>query len=145
MTQRRSVPERLVLLVVVLLPADWRDRYAEEWLADLAFCEDASTRWQLALSNLRGAFRLRWTLSRGASRRAEPPPTADVPAVAAGTVIGATLPRWQRHLLRFMSPRRRARYLLRRRIKDKAATGILLEQLSALRHQTAMSIINNIR
>ncbi|MEV6758471.1 hypothetical protein [Streptomyces sp. NPDC051214] len=139
------MPERLVLLTVVLLPADGRDRYAEEWLADLAFCEDAATRWQLALSNLRGAFRLRWTLSRGASRRAEPAPTFDIPAVTPGTVIGGTLPRWRKHLLRYMSPRRRARYLLRRRLKDEAATGILLEQLSALRHQTAMSIIDNIR
>ncbi|MET7608517.1 hypothetical protein ABZS96_40255 [Streptomyces avermitilis] len=127
-----------------LLPGEWRERYAEEWLADLAFCEDAFTRWQLALSNLRGVLRLRWSLARGSSRKAESPP-ASFPTVTAGVVIGGTLPWWRKRLLRFMSPRRRAGYLLRQQLKDKDAMAMLLKQLQAIRSQTAMSVIDNIR
>jgi hypothetical protein len=42
-------------------------------------------------------------------------------------------------------PRERARALLQERMADKSEMGELLSQLQALRHQTAMSVINNIR
>jgi hypothetical protein len=44
-----------------------------------------------------------------------------------------------------MDAKDRARYLLQKRIQEKAEMAVLLSQLQSLRHQTAMSIINNIR
>ncbi|MEU0394302.1 tetratricopeptide repeat protein [Streptomyces sp. NPDC006208] len=44
-----------------------------------------------------------------------------------------------------MSPKDRARYLLQLRLNEEDEMGVLLTQLQALRHQTAMSIIDNIR
>jgi tetratricopeptide (TPR) repeat protein len=47
--------------------------------------------------------------------------------------------------LSLMSPKDRARYLLELRLNDKAEMDVLLRQLQSMRHQTAMSVINNIR
>ncbi|MEU3612499.1 hypothetical protein ABZ725_09330, partial [Streptomyces sp. NPDC006872] len=51
----------------------------------------------------------------------------------------------ERAMLSLMDPKARARYLLQKRINEKEEMGVLLNQLQALRHQTAMSVINNIR
>jgi hypothetical protein len=60
-------------------------------------------------------------------------------------VIGAGLTDDERAMIELMDPKDRARYLLQRRIQEKAETATLLSQIQSLRHQTAMSIINNIR
>jgi hypothetical protein len=62
-----------------------------------------------------------------------------------GQVIGGTLTNDEKAMINLMDPKDRARYLLQKRIQEKAEMAVLLSQLQALRHQTAMSIINNIR
>jgi hypothetical protein len=44
-----------------------------------------------------------------------------------------------------MDPADRARYLLQKRIAEKAETAALLADLQAKRHDTAKSVIDNIR
>ncbi|MFE1222320.1 tetratricopeptide repeat protein, partial [Streptomyces sp. NPDC058759] len=51
----------------------------------------------------------------------------------------------ERAMLSLMDRKDRARYLLQRRIDEKREMSVLLSQLQALRHQTAMAVINNIR
>ena len=60
-------------------------------------------------------------------------------------VIGDPLTADERAMLELMSPEDRARYLLAKRVGDKQEMSLLLSQLQAERHQTAMSVINNIR
>ena len=60
-------------------------------------------------------------------------------------VRSGTLTNDERAMIQLMDPKDRARYLLQKRIHEKAEMAVLLSQLQALRHQTAMSIINNIR
>lgn len=62
-----------------------------------------------------------------------------------GEVIGGTLTNDERAMIQLMDPKDRARYLLQKRIQEKAEMAVLLSQLQSLRHQTAMSVINNIR
>jgi hypothetical protein len=51
----------------------------------------------------------------------------------------------ERRMLELMDPNDRARYLLQKRIQEKSEMSILLSQLQSLRHQTSISVINNIR
>jgi hypothetical protein len=69
-------------------------------------------------------------------------PEFEDPPNMPGQVIGGTLTDDDRALIQLMDPKDRARYLLQKRIQEKAEMAGLLSQL---RHQTAMSIINNIR
>ena len=62
-----------------------------------------------------------------------------------GSVIGGTLTSDERAMIQAMDPKDRARYLLQKRIQEQAEMAVLLSQLQSLRHQTAMSVINNIR
>jgi tetratricopeptide (TPR) repeat protein len=62
-----------------------------------------------------------------------------------GDVIGGTLTNDERAMIRLMDPADRARYLLQKRIQEKAEMKVLLSRLQSLRHQSAMSVINNIR
>jgi hypothetical protein len=62
-----------------------------------------------------------------------------------GEVIGGTLTNDEKAMIQLMDPKDRARYLLQKRIQEKAEMAVLLSQLQSLRHQTAMSVINNIR
>ena len=62
-----------------------------------------------------------------------------------GEVIGGTLTQDERAMLELMDPKDRARYLLQKRIDSKADLSSSLSQLQALRHQQAMSVINDIR
>ncbi|HZH03105.1 MAG TPA: hypothetical protein VEY30_04915 [Myxococcaceae bacterium] len=62
-----------------------------------------------------------------------------------GQVIGGTLTNDEKAMINLMDPKDRARYLLQKRVQEKAEMAVLLSQLQALRHQTAMSMINNIR
>jgi hypothetical protein len=51
----------------------------------------------------------------------------------------------EQQLLALMDPADRARYLLQKRIAEKAETAALLADLQAKRHDTAKSVIDNIR
>ena len=57
----------------------------------------------------------------------------------------STLTDDERQMIQLKDPKDRARYVLQKRIQEKAEMAVLLSQLQALRHQTAMSVINNIR
>jgi TIR domain len=59
--------------------------------------------------------------------------------------IGGTLSPEEQAMIRLMEPEDQARYLLQKRMQEKAEKAALLSQLQSLRHQTAMSVINNIR
>lgn len=72
-------------------------------------------------------------------------PDFEDPANMPGQVIGGTLTNDERAMIQLMDPKDRARYLLQKRIQEKAEMAVLLSQLQSLRHQTAMSVINNIR
>ncbi len=72
-------------------------------------------------------------------------PEFEDPANMPGQVIGGTLTNDERAMIQLMDPKDRARYLLQKRIQEKAEMAVLLSQLQSLRHQTAMSVINNIR
>ena len=48
-------------------------------------------------------------------------------------------------LLKKLDPKDRERYLLQRRMQDKAEMAALLSSVQNVRHQTALSVINNIR
>ena len=67
------------------------------------------------------------------------------PSNLRGTVIGGALTNNELAMIQLMDPKDRARYLLQKRISEKAEMAVLLSQLQSLRHQTAMSVINNIR
>jgi hypothetical protein len=62
-----------------------------------------------------------------------------------GEVIGGTLTAAERAMIQLMGPQDRARYLLQKRSDEKTEMAVLLSQLQGLRHQAAMSVINNIR
>jgi hypothetical protein len=51
----------------------------------------------------------------------------------------------ERNMLQLMDPKDRARYLLQKRIQEKAEASVLLSQLQSLRHQTSISVISTIR
>ena len=51
----------------------------------------------------------------------------------------------EKAMLALMSPSDRARYVLQERIQERAEMAALLSQLQSLRHETAMSAIDNIR
>lgn len=70
------------------------------------------------------------------------PDFADYP-VQPGMVIGATLTRAERDFINLMDPKDRARVLLQRRVQEKSEMAVLLSQLQALRHQTAMTLLPN--
>ncbi len=72
-------------------------------------------------------------------------PNFEDPPNMPGQVIGGTLTDDERTMIQLMEPKDRARYLLQKRIQEKAEMAVLLSQLQSLRHQTAMSVINNIR
>jgi hypothetical protein len=80
-----------------------------------------------------------------------PEPEPAPPSVVApdddqgGQVIGGPLTEDEQAMVDLMSPEDRARYLLAKRINDKAEMAVLLSQLQSQRHQTSMSVINNIR
>ncbi len=59
--------------------------------------------------------------------------------------LGGSLSDEEMAMLVPMDPKDRARYLLQKRIQDKAEMRALLWQLESLRRQTAMSVISNIR
>ncbi len=44
-----------------------------------------------------------------------------------------------------MDPKDRARYMLQKKIQEKAQMAALLSRLQSLRHQTAMQVIQNIK
>jgi hypothetical protein len=67
------------------------------------------------------------------------------PSSMPGQVIGGTLTNDERSMIQLMDPKDRARYLLQKRIQEKAEMAVLLSRLQTIRHQTAMSVINNIR
>jgi hypothetical protein len=67
------------------------------------------------------------------------------PVFLPGQVIGGTLTDDEGAMINLMHPQDRNRYLLQKRIQEKAEMGVLLSELQSLRHQTAMSVINNIR
>jgi tetratricopeptide (TPR) repeat protein len=71
--------------------------------------------------------------------------TTGSPLGQATATLGLGLTQDERAMLNAMDPKDRARYLLQRRINEKAEMAELLSQLQELRHQTAMSVINNIR
>ena len=58
---------------------------------------------------------------------------------------GETLSSDEKAMLALMSPSDRARYVLQERIQERAEMAALLSQLQSLRHETAMSAIDNIR
>ena len=62
-----------------------------------------------------------------------------------GQVIGGMPTDDERAMINLADPEDRARYLLQRRVQEKAEMAVLLSQLQALRHQTAMTLINDIR
>jgi hypothetical protein len=67
-------------------------------------------------------------------------------SVSAGpAAAGETLSSDEKAMLALMSPSDRARYVLQERIQERAETAALLSQLQSLRHDTAMSAIDNIR
>ncbi|MEV4641128.1 hypothetical protein AB0J80_27680 [Actinoplanes sp. NPDC049548] len=67
------------------------------------------------------------------------------PANMPGQVIGGTLSDDERAMIRLMDPKDRARYLLRKRIQEKAEMAVLLSELQSLRHRTALAVIADIR
>ena len=62
------------------------------------------------------------------------------PAAAEGTLYSE-----EKAMLALMDPSDRARYDLQARIQEQAQMAALLTQLQSLRHETALSVINNIR
>ena len=67
-------------------------------------------------------------------------------SVSAGpAAAGETLSSDEKAMLALMSPSDRARYVLQERIQERAEMAALLSQLQSLRHDTAMSAIDNIR
>lgn len=62
-----------------------------------------------------------------------------------GQVIGGTLSASEKNMIKMMDEKDRARYLLQKRMSEKAEMAVLLSQLQALRHQTALSQMRNIR
>jgi hypothetical protein len=83
-----------------------------------------------------------------ASSVADPAQVQDCALDDPGTLddcIGAPLTNDERALLGLMEPQDRARYLLQKRITDKARTTILLAQLQNARHVAAMRVITGIR
>ncbi|WP_229070293.1 WD40 repeat domain-containing protein [Actinoplanes sp. DH11] len=72
-------------------------------------------------------------------------PNFEDPSNMPGEVIGGTLTDDERAMIQLMDAKDRARYLLQKRIQEKAEMAELLSQLQTIRHQTAMSVINNIR
>jgi hypothetical protein len=62
-----------------------------------------------------------------------------------GDVIGGTLSPEEKAMIALMDPKDRARYLLQKKMQEKAEMAALLSQLQGLRHQAAMQTINNIR
>ena len=67
-------------------------------------------------------------------------------AVLAGpAAAGGTLSSDEEAVLALMSPSDRARYDLQARIQEQAQLAALLTQLQSLRHETGLSVINNIR
>ena len=133
-------PDRLVCIAVAWLPAEKRDRYAEEWRSDLAYCESMSGQWQLAISNLRGAFvlRLHQQKVRGGIRRDEAANnSASVPLDGDAEahhprLIGGTLTNDEKLMVNMMLPEDRARYLLQKRMREKAEMAVLLTQLQQM-------------
>jgi hypothetical protein len=79
---------------------------------------------------------------------AHPAGTSDRPAPVSpfiGQAVGGTLSAGEKAMLNAMSPADRARYALEHRMQSKAEMALLLPQLRSLRHQTEMSVINDIR
>jgi hypothetical protein len=67
-------------------------------------------------------------------------------SVSAGpAAAGETLSSDEKAMLALMSPSDRARYVLQERIQERAEMAALLSQLQSLRHETAISAIDNIR
>jgi hypothetical protein len=63
----------------------------------------------------------------------------------AGDVIGGTLTPEEKAMLAMMDPKDRARYLLQKKMQEKAEMAALCSNLQGLRHQCAMTTIGNIR
>ena len=64
---------------------------------------------------------------------------------AAAPIVGSELSPEEDALVALLDPDDRARFLLQKRIQQQAETASLLAQVQQLRHETAMSVINNIR
>jgi hypothetical protein len=62
-----------------------------------------------------------------------------------GDVIGGTLTTEEQVMISLMEPKDRARYLLQKKMQEKAEMAALTSQLQGLRHSTAMAVIKNIR
>jgi len=63
----------------------------------------------------------------------------------AGDVIGGTLTPEEKAMLAYMDPKDRARYLLQKKMQEKAEMAALCSNLQGLRHSCAQQIIGNIR
>jgi hypothetical protein len=59
--------------------------------------------------------------------------------------VRATLSPEERSMLGLMDPKDRAYYLLQKKMQERADMAELLSKLQALRHQTAMETIKNVR
>jgi hypothetical protein len=68
-----------------------------------------------------------------------------LPVSAGPAAAGETLSSDEKAMLALMSPSDRARYVLQERIQERAEMAALLSQLQSLRHETAISAIDNIR
>ena len=64
---------------------------------------------------------------------------------AAAAPIGAQLSPEEAAVVAQLDPDDRARFLLQKRLQQRAEIASLLQQLQQLRHETAMSVINSIR
>jgi hypothetical protein len=74
--------------------------------------------------------------------RPQPERTPEVRLVAASAPV---LSPEEQQLVALMDPSDRARYLLQRRIAEKAEAAALLSAVQRARHETAMSVIGSIR
>jgi hypothetical protein len=70
--------------------------------------------------------------------------TAAVP-IGLAAVTTPDLTAEEQHLLSLMDPDDRARFLLQKRLQEKAEQAALLAELQAQRHEAALSVIDNIR
>jgi hypothetical protein len=74
-----------------------------------------------------------------------PPHAAGAVPIRLAAAVTPDLSPEEQQLLAAMDPDDRARYLLQKRISDQAQMAALLAEMLAERHETAMSVINNIR
>lgn len=140
-----------------LRPGQREAIYQDEWLPELAYIlQEAETRpitrlvrglcfsLGLLISATRVARHLNRTPSRHAASTSDATSSEPTSPFIYGT-IGGILTDEEKAMVNLMEPKDRARYLLQKRIQEKAEMPVLISQLKSLRHQTAMSVISNIR